>query len=255
MTSRLAWASFAALALTQIAIPLTDDDATIEWLSSLVVVAFFLTALAVVVDRWGAARAFGAAAFVVVATLGVERLGTSTGFPFGEYDYTGALQPTVAGVPVIVPLAWFAMGIPALEVGHAIRARFSTRRWTGSGRSARRESVVAVLVGAGALTAWDLFLDPQMVEARYWTWAVDGAYEGIPLSNYAGWLGTGVVVLAVVDRIRPDGRADVPLLALYTWWTVMSTIGCLVFFGRPLVGVVGGVGMGTFAALAWRRRG
>ena len=54
----------------------------------------------------------------------------------------------------------------------------------------------------------------------------------------------------------PLSRADVPLLALYTWWAVMSTIGFLVFFGRPLVGVVGGIGMGACTALAWwRRRG
>ena len=64
------------------------------------------------------------------------------------------------------------------------------------------------------------------------------------------------MLLAVLDRIRPEAPADLPLLALYTWWAVMSTIGFLVFFGRPLVGVVGGIGMGTCTALAWwRRRG
>ena len=236
MTSRAAWASFAALALTQIAIPLADDDATIEWLSSLVVVAFFLTALAVVVGRWGAARAAGAAAFVVLATLGVEKLGTTTGFPFGEYDYTGALQPTVAGVPVIVPLAWFAMGVTALEVGHHVGSR-----------------IVAVVVAALGLTAWDLFLDPQMVDAGYWEWAADGAYHGIPLSNYAGWLLTGLLVSAGVERIRPASPASPGLLWLYTWWAVMSTIGFVVFFGEPFVGLVGGVGMGAVTALAWSR--
>lgn len=235
MTS-LAWAPFAALALTQIAIPLTGDDATIEWLSSLVVLAFFLTALAVVVARWGAVRAFGAAGFVVLATLGVEKLGTTTGFPFGEYDYTGALQPTVAGVPLIVPLAWFAMGVTALEVGHHVGSR-----------------VVAVGVGAVGLTAWDLFLDPQMVDAGYWEWAVDGTYEGIPLSNYGGWLLTGLVVLAGVEAIRPATPPSRGLLWLYTWWAVMNTIGFLVFFGEPVVGIVGGIGMGAVTALAWSR--
>lgn len=236
MRPRLAWAPFAALALAQIAIPLTDDDATIEWLSSLVVLAFFLTALAVVVARWGAVRAFGAAGFVVLATLGVEKLGTTTGFPFGEYDYTGALQPTVAGVPLIVPLAWFAMGVTALEVGHHVGSR-----------------VVAVGVGAVGLTAWDLFLDPQMVDAGYWEWAVDGTYEGIPLSNYGGWLLTGLVVLTGVEAIRPATPPSRGLLWLYTWWAVMNTIGFLVFFGEPVVGIVGGIGMGAVTALAWSR--
>lgn len=240
-TGALAWAAvgaFGVLALTQIAIPLTSDDATIEWLSSLVAVAFFATSLALAADRWGASRAAVAAASVVVATLGVERLGSTTGFPFGEYEYTGALEPTLGDVPLIVPLAWFAMGVPALEVGRLIAGA----------------RVAAVLVATVALTAWDLFLDPQMVDNGYWEWAVDGVYEGIPLSNYLGWLGTGVVVLAVVDRIRPSALApSMPLVCLYTWWAVMNTIGFLVFFGEPLVGVVGGVGMGSITALAWYR--
>ncbi len=168
--SIVAVGAFGVMALTQIAIPLTSDDATIEWLSSLVVAAFFATSLALAAGRWGVGRAVGAAAVVVVATLGVERLGSTTGFPFGEYDYTGALQPTLGDVPLIVPLAWFAMGVPALEVGHLIA----------------RSRAAAVVVGAVALTAWDLFLDPQMVDNGYWEWAVDGVYDGIPISNYFG---------------------------------------------------------------------
>jgi uncharacterized membrane protein len=104
-----------------------------------------------------------------------------------------------------------------------------------------------------ALTAWDLFLDPQMVDAGYWEWAVDGPYHGIPLSNYAGWLLTGVVVLAVVELLRPAVAPSDPLLWLYTWWAVMSTIGFAVFFGEPGVALVGGLGMGAVTALAWTR--
>lgn len=227
---------FAVLVLAQIAIPLTSDDATIEWLSTLVVVAFAATTFVLAAGYWGIGRAGIALAFVVVATLGVEHLGSTTGFPFGDYDYTGALGPTVAGVPAIVPLAWFAMGVPALEVGHRIgRSRFTT-----------------VAAGALALTAWDLFLDPQMVDNGYWKWAADGVYDGIPLSNYAGWIGVSAVVLAVLDRVRPAGIApDLATVALYTWWAVMNTIGFLVFFDKPLVGLVGGVGMGTATTLAW----
>jgi putative membrane protein len=254
--TRPAWAAFGVLALAQIAVPLTDDDATLEWLSTLVVVAFAATTFALAAGSWGLRCASSALGLVVVGTLAVERIGHTTGFPFGEYDYTGALQPTIGGVPVIVPLAWFAMGVPALEVGHAIARGTEPLPERRGVRAAAASHVAPVVVGALALTAWDLFLDPQMVEHGYWVWEVDGAYEGIPLSNYAGWLGTGVAVLAVLDRLRPVRPPGVPLLGLYTWWAVMSTVGFLAFFGRPLVGVVGGIGMGTCAALAWwRRRG
>ncbi len=233
-----AFAAFGVMALSQIAIPLTDDRATIEWLSSLVVTAFFATSLLLVVHHWGARRALASAAFVVVATLVVERVGSATGFPFGDYDYSGALEPTIRSVPVIVPLAWFAMGVPALEVGHRIA----------------RSRAGAVVVGAIALTAWDLFLDPQMVDNGYWHWAVDGPYDGIPLSNYLGWLGVGLVVLAVVEGLRPVRRCiSTSLVALYSWWAVMNTVGFIVFFDKPFVGVVGGLAMCSVAVAAWRR--
>jgi putative membrane protein len=62
---------------------------------------------------WGWRRAAAAAAVVVAATTALERVGTSTGLPFGEYRYTGVLEPTVAGVPLAVALAWLAMAVPA----------------------------------------------------------------------------------------------------------------------------------------------
>lgn len=242
---RAAVGAFVVLAAAQIAIPLTDDRATIEWLSTLVVVAFAATTLALAAAAWGWQRAGAAVGFVATATLAVERLGTTTGVPFGEYHYTGALTPTVGDVPVIVPLAWFAMAVPALVMG----------RHLAPGRT-----VLTVGAGAVALTAWDLFLDPQMVDAGYWEWAADGAYEGIPLSNYAGWLVTGLGVVAVLDRLLPAAgasrgaagpQATTGLVALYGWWSVMNTIGFVVFFGRPFVGLVGGVGMGAVCAATW----
>jgi putative membrane protein len=135
------------------------------------------------------------------------------------------------------------------------------------------------LVAAVALTAWDLFLDPQMVGEGYWVWMADGIYQGIPWTNYLGWFVSALVVLAVADRIvarvgstgeaidrtpRPGKRAErragrssavtasLPLLCLFTWWAVMEAVGFLAFFGDPLVGIVGGVAMGVPAALAWR---
>ncbi len=55
----------------------------------------------------------------------------------------------------------------------------------------RRSLVVAVTAGA-ALAAWDVFLDPQMVDAGHWTWADPSpglpGVAHVPLTNFAGWL-------------------------------------------------------------------
>jgi uncharacterized membrane protein len=251
---RAAAATFAVMAAVQISIPLLTDRAVPV---TVVVVTFCATSGLLLTDRWGPARALGAFGSVAALTLAVEAIGHGTGFPFGTYEYSGDLQPQAAGVPVIVPLAWFAMAVPALAVGEAI----VRRPWA------------VVLVAAWALTAWDLFLDPQMVEEGYWTWPGGGPYRDIPLSNYAGWFATAVLVMLLLhllaDRRAQDRHGDpqerrgmgpaggapgapVELVALYSWWAVMQTVGFVAFFGDPLVGLVGGVGMGVPAALAWR---
>ena len=96
-------------------------------------------------------------------------------------------------MPVVVPLAWTMMAYPVL-----LAARRLTRRWV-------------VLVGAFGLAAWDVCLDPQMVGDGHWTWAdptpaLPGV-PGIPLTNYAGWLLAGGLLMAAADaRHCPGSR-------------------------------------------------
>ena len=261
-------AAWAAMAAAQIVIPLTDRRAGP---TVVVVVAATVSAWAWAAIAWGVTRARAVLAWVVGSTLVIEWIGTTTGFPFGAYRYTDALQPQVAGVPLIVPLAWFAVGVPALEVagritgGRVGSGRIRSGRPGGragrpaaritSGRTGLEPMLGRWVVAALALTAWDLFLDPQMVEEGYWVWTGNGAYRGIPLTNYVGWFFSALMVLAVADRIVGGATVarSLPLLALYTWWAVMETVGFLVFFGDPFVGVIGGAAMGVPTVLAWRR--
>ena len=214
-------------------------------LSTVVVVGSFTTTTANAVRRWGGARAGTAAVATAVATTAVERIGTATGIPFGRYAYTRALQPQVAHVPAIVPLAWFALGLPARETAHAALRGRSTR-------------VTRIAVGSAALTAWDLFLDPQMVGEGYWRWAKRGVYRGIPLSNYLGWFVTGLGVMALLEAALPpadDPRdADGALVGEYAYMGVMETIGFARYFRDPAVAVVGGLGMLPIAAAAVTRK-
>ncbi len=162
--------------------------------------------------------------------------------PFGRYAYTSALQPQVAHVPVIVPLAWFGMGLPAREAAHAALGRHST-------------PATRVVLGSAAMTAWDLFLDPQMVGEGYWAWAsVAGSTAASPLELRR------VVPDRPRDhgavRSRPPGRAhrtdrhDVRLVGQYGYMSVMQTLGFARYFRDPLVAVVGGIAMLPIAATA-----
>jgi uncharacterized membrane protein len=208
-------------------------------LSSVVVGGMFATSTANAVKRWGAGRASSAAAVTAVATGVVERVGTNTGLPFGQYGYTQALRPQIAQVPVIVPLAWFGMGLPSREAAHAALGQHST-------------PVRRIALGSAAMTAWDLFLDPQMVGEGYWAWLKRGVYRGIPLSNFAGWFVTGLGIMALFEFVLPPKRRDpdVRLVGQYGYVSVMQTLGFAKYFRDPLVAVVGGLGMLPIAAAA-----
>ncbi|MDN7121841.1 carotenoid biosynthesis protein [Nocardioides sp. ChNu-153] len=195
-----------------------------------------------------ATRGPGTAATLLVVAGGggliAEAVGTRTGYPFGAYEYTGTLGLEVLDVPALVPLAWVMMAWPALVVA---------RRLAG-----HRGPVATALVGALALTAWDVFLDPQMVDAGHWVWAdphptLPGV-TGIPLTNFAGWLLVSLLMVALLDRLVPgrqEARAplrdDAVPVVVYLWTYSSSVLAHLAFFGRPPVALVGGIVMGLVA--------
>lgn len=176
---------------------------------------------------------------VVVVTFSAEAIGTATGFPFGPYTYTDRLWPHLLHVPLLIPLAWFMM----LPPSWVIAARFGRSRWAFAA------------VGALAITAWDLFLDPQMVAWGYWVWEHPHGYFGIPWSNYGGWLLTGFLLSYVAyPWVVRDGRlqiARLPLLLVYTLTWFLETVGLGLFWGMPGPAAVGAVVMGGFAVLGW----
>jgi uncharacterized membrane protein len=228
----------AATAAAMVAFPLARrGGATRRVITHVVVTGLATTTTASTVRRWGIGRGISTAAVVTAGTAAVEAMGTATGLPFGRYRYTGRLRPAIAGIPAVVPLAWWAMAGPAREAAHAALGRRSRR-------------LARVGLGALALTAWDLFLDPQMTAEGFWRWAGGGRYRGIPASNFAGWLLTSLAVMGVLELALPPGRPEPELVAGYGAMGVMETVGFGAFFGDRLVAAVGGTAMLPIAALA-----
>jgi putative membrane protein len=188
-------------------------------------------------QAWGTRRTIWTVTVVLVMAWTIEFAGSSTGIPFGDYDYTDSLQPQVAGVPLFIPLAWLMMLPPAWAVA---------QRLVGN-----RHNPVFVAVSALAFTAWDLFLDPQMVAWGVWVWAPTRGYFGIPWLNYAGWLLASAFITALV---RPSKLPIKPLLLIYTITWVLETAGLILFWHLPGPALVGGLGMGSLAWLAWSSR-
>ena len=240
---RREWIPAAVTALGMIATPLARRAGpTRRVLANVVVTGLCATTTAATTRVWGGSRALGALGAVAVATGAVEHVGTATGVPFGGYGYSGALRPQVAGVPAIVPLAWFAMAVPSREAAHAALGAKSSR-------------ATRIVGGAAALTAWDLFLDPQMVGEGYWAWVRQGRYRGIPVSNFLGWFLTALGVMAIIELVLPvDGaRPDEVLVGEYAAMATMETVGFAAFFKDRVVAAVGGAAMMPIAVAAARR--
>src|SRR4028119_2187002 len=132
----------------------------------------------------------------VFLSLGSELLGTSTGFPFGEYGYLSGLGYKVAGlVPYTIPLSWFYMGLVCYLIARAglkIDNKSDTRLlWL--------RHIGAIALGALLLTSWDFVLDPAMSQTAYpfWHYGKVGAFFGTPYRNFAGWVMTGVLFMTV----------------------------------------------------------
>jgi putative membrane protein len=254
------WWLLAAVIGTEILYPLVDGAVR----ARLVVVTVVLGFAASV---WHAAATRGtrvAAALVAVTAGGgfaVEALGVATGFPFGGYAYTGALGPRLAGVPVIIPLAWTWMAWPAwLAAARLTRRRSPLRRGprerTGDLRRPAAR-VARVALAAVGLAAWDLFLDPQMVVEGYWRWddptpALPGVPD-VPVGNYLGWLAVALIMMAVLSSLDTsadrgaDHTTDRPMYAMYLWTYASSVMAHAVFLGLPAAAVWGGLGMGLVA--------
>ncbi|WP_271217469.1 carotenoid biosynthesis protein [Streptosporangium carneum] len=214
-------------------------------LTGVVVLLLAASALAFAARAYGFAAAATAFALSVAAGYAAEWVGVRTGLPFGGYGYTGLLRPQLGGVPVAVALAWGGMGLAA----HATASAAATRLPGGRG--------TRIVLGACALTAWDLFLDPQMTRLGLWTWDVPGPYRGVPVSNFVGWLLVSLLVMALIDRTvarRDAGSAG--LVSVYTAMALMETLGFAAVFDPPdpLVAASGGICMGLFAVLAWSAR-
>ncbi len=216
------WAPAVAAVAAEICYPLVGGVARQEL--SAVVVVLFGVAVLVAAERANAVRLLG---IVALGSLAVEAFGVRTGVPFGSYAYTGHLGPRLLDVPLVVPLAWTMMAWPALCVGRRIGGRFRVG-WA-----------------ALAMASWDVFLDPQMVHAGAWTWTSRSpALQGIPWSNFAGWLGCSLLLMAVLDRVLAPVDDRVPV-ALWAWTWLGSTAAFVAFLGLPLAGLIGFAAMGV----------
>jgi len=239
-----------ALLGTAIAYPLTDGPArdAVSW--AIVLLGAGVSISHATVSR-GLRTGVGVLVLVAVVAVLFEALGLSTGFPYGGYAYSDALGPTLLGVPFLVPLAWLMLAWPS---------------WVVARRLAPGSRPVRVVVAAYVFAVWDVVLDPQMVQAGYWRW--DSPTPGlpgidtVPLTNLAGWLLAGLVLMSLLDllvertaRPGPPRTSDTAPLLTLGWMVLGGALAHAGWLGLPGSAAWGvGLALPVLAALALQQR-
>lgn len=197
------WILLAALALGQFLPPAGVNPGIAAIVGELPVIIALLHFAAW--TRWRTAL-LGLLAMYGIAYLS-EFLGTHTGVIFGRYFYSPTdIGPLAFEVPILLPLAYFSMGYCSYQVVR-ICLRNVNRRLGGI------ELVITSLLSALVMSAIDIVSDPIAATLFHkWTWEEGGAYFGVPVHNFYGWLGTTFTFFIVVSLIV-NARTPIALIA------------------------------------------
>lgn len=137
---------------------------------------------------WRRCLTFGAVVWPVAWVA--EFSSTRIGIPFGFYHYTGSTRDRelyIADVPLMDSLSFTFLAYAAFCL-----ARAALRRGHGS------RGTLALLSGL-LMMALDVVIDPIAVRGERWFlgrifyYPEGGAYFGVPLANFAGWVVVGAI--------------------------------------------------------------
>lgn len=210
------------------------------------VVAFLVSFLVV---AW-AERGWQRALFWLVSGtfLGwlMEFSSVRTGFPFGFYTYHEETFPQelwIGGIPFFASLSFAFLTYFGYSVACTL---LSPLRRRGSDiqreESPRADGSLRVLLLAAVMITWtDTIIDPVAHLGEYWflgdlyEYDSQGIHFDVPISNYAGWLFTSLLIVFVNQRFDDWLRSarELPARGFYLpfkpFWAMGSLLGNYTF--------------------------
>lgn len=202
------------------------------------VFAFLVLFLAAGAADLGWRRTLGFGALVWPVAWLAEFSSTRIGIPFGLYHYTGVTRGRelyIADAPFMDSLSFTFLAYAALCLARATLGRRRPSRWA-----------LALLTGV-LMMALDVVIDPLAVRGDRWFlgrifyYPEGGAYFGVPLSNFAGWVVVGAAAVGMYLGLtgRPIGGRVWPGVALY--YVVLGfNLAVTAWIGEWALGAVGG---------------
>ena len=132
-------------------------------------------------------KAIGWIGVLIAYTYAIELIGVATGWPYGTFEYTVSLGPMIGGVPLALPVFFIPLVMNAYLLCLLLLGPRASNGWL------RLLTVIPTVV------AMDVVLDPGAVALGFWSFG-GGAFYGVPLSNYAGWVVSATVAVVTLDR-------------------------------------------------------
>jgi len=165
--------------------------------------------------RWlGAPRAGSAMLLLGALSVLVEAFAVKTGFLYGGFIYSDALGYKVLGlVPWTVAFAYLPLLLGSAALASSLLGSERLRFALGS---------------SALLLVVDLVVDPAAVAGGLWAYSGAGAFYGVPLTNFMGWLLTGFVysnILYVIAGAKMGEDGSIPvevsasLMMALSFWT------------------------------------
>lgn len=138
----------------------------------------------------------------IIAGIGAEIIGTSTGWLFGDYRYGNVLGPQLRNVPVIIGINWFIIIYCSGICIQTIITKLINELSLQTGAPKRAIKMASIIVdGATLALLFDWIMEPVAVKLGFWTWIQN---PGIPMYNYFCWFALSALLMAVFHFSRFD---------------------------------------------------
>lgn len=246
------WVAFAAVLLRFMVLWADAAGASLPRPGSVVfTLVFSAFSLAHATSVFGWRRAVSFLLICAAVSWCFEEVGVDTGLIYGHYHYGRLLGAKVGAVPIIIPLAWFMMIYASWMVAHVLLQ--------GAGDPAALPgSLARSLVASAVMTSWDVVMDPGKAREGSWTWENGGAYFGVPLQNFPGWMVTTFAVYGltamVFRRLAAAPSRDTSFGRHYVGLPVFAyafvALDRVLIATMPALHIVAAFGMSLLAAVA-----
>ena len=223
----------------------------------------------------GASLQFGVRATLLFIPVGyvlafiAEYSSVHWGIPFGYYYYitdTADRELWFFGVPFMDSLSFVFLSVCSYSTALFSLCPFVKKEggWGLGDSDGNRSWWAPWILGACLMTLLDIVTDPVTLCGDRWFlgliygYSEPGAYFGIPMENFIGWLVVGLVLIKVFQMIparikRPHADVRFKGVSLALVWSPILYISILLFnltvtlaIGEMHLGIASGFLIGTF---------